>query len=604
MQGPLQKTGSHLPAIYRCLRRRPADILPNRIVLSTVLLALLLMGEWATCRPVSGQDSSRFGAEVIPGGQANHYFPREIRPLPATGDSPSVVASSSLVQRKSSQNARKYNDTRLAGPLPRIPEVMNPDSGRFAQNNFAQDNFDQTAALQNAGKPAPAPPFDSRGSALEKQVANDQGVGLASAAHPIGAREQTWNAPSAALSEPGELPSVTAFTQGLQVSGSGRQDPGLPGTYAMSETSGNKQPLSVIDQLYGPAPDNGRAIQQSASPGETFLELPSNLVMADGSAPHLQQTRGREQFWDQFSAYPEGDKKQRTEGYESVGAILSNGFWFGGADVFFIEPMFGENPAMLVESGGMVRPLSADFGFDTAIKVHAGFETNAGPGVRFSFFRYNDETGVQNFVSDGTSVGQVRLLFDGGAGAIRLIANNSGDAITTRQQIKIRSSEVNFYKDQKNEVSRVRGSVGIRHLILQQVMDAELVPAAGLPQRFRSFNDFQAIGPKLGIDYFRPVGHTDLELQSGMAGSLLFGRRDHSVAAFNATGYQSDGKSEALPILEMYIGLQWNIELSECQTAFLRTALESQYWANSDTPSETDANSGFYGLSVGIGITR
>ena len=461
-------------------------------------------------------------------------------------------------KQDSSEPVRSLYDSRVGEPAPRIPDVMNSDPRPVAGNNLA---------LASSQTIAERPP-----------VAN--------------ASDSAGVSPAAGTTGPEPA--------GLLV----QHSPDPVRTYASMEGSENSEPVSVLDQLYGRMPGSGEAPAQQVQSGETYLELPSNLVMADETSERVYDARSREQFWDQFSEPSKGDKKRHMEGYDSPRAILSNGFWFAGADVLFIEPIFSGNPAILIDESGAVHPISADFGFDTAVRVHGGFETNAGPGVRFSFFRYNDETAEQSFTSDGVSTGQVRFLFDGGAGSIRLAATNPGDVLSTRQQIKIRSSEVAFYKDQKNLVSVVRGSLGIRHVILQQVMDAGLDAAAGLPQRFRSFNDFQALGPQLGIDYFRPVGHTDLELQSGMSGSLLFGRRDHSVTSMNTGSYFRDGKSESLPVLEMYLGLQWNIELSKCQTMFARIALESQYWANSGTPSETDANTGFYGLSAGFGITR
>ena len=315
------------------------------------------------------------------------------------------------------------------------------------------------------------------------------------------------------------------------------------------------------------------------------------------------EVQSREMFWDQFSKMP-ADKDLRTEGYDSLPAILNNGFWFGGVDLMFIEPIFQGNNVLTTTDGATSNSVPADFNFDAAWKGNFGFETNAGPAVKASFFRYNEFSGPVNFVSDGTTTGESIVQSGDPANVFRLAATSAGDRIDARQQIKLNSVDLLFYKDQKNLVSRVRGNVGLRFLSLQQFLFADLFEAAGPVTSLRSVNDLQAMGPKLGIEYFRPIGHTDLELQTGLFGSLMFGRRDHTVTDVGNLQFRQLGKIEPLSIFEMYLGLQWNFQVARCQTAFVRTAIESQYWSGSESPGETDTDFGFYGLTAGFGIKR
>lgn len=337
---------------------------------------------------------------------------------------------------------------------------------------------------------------------------------------------------------------------------------------------------------------------------EPEIDLSSSLMMADSQSHRQVDAQSRELFWDQFSNISNGDKKGRTEGYDSLPAILNNGFWFGGVDVMYLEPIFQTNNVITTSGNGASTSSQADYNFDAAWRGYFGFETNAGPAVKASFFRYNEFSGPVFFVADGTTSGESIVQTGNPANVFRLAATNAGDRIDTRQQIKLNSIDLLFYKDHKNAVSRVRGNVGLRFLSLQQFLFADLFESAGPITSLRSVNDFQAMGPKLGIEYFRPIGHTDLELQSGLFGSLMFGRRDHVVTDVGNLQFRQIGKLEPLSVFEMYLGMQWNVKIARCQTGFIRTAIESQYWTGGDSPSETGTDFGFYGLTAGFGVKR
>jgi hypothetical protein len=61
---------------------------------------------------------------------------------------------------------------------------------------------------------------------------------------------------------------------------------------------------------------------------------------------------------------------------------------------------------------------------------------------------------------------------------------------------------------------------------------------------------------------------------------------------------------ETLSIFELYLGVEWNRQLSHCRTFFLKTALESQLWAGSDSALNVGDDFGLYGMSFGFGLTH
>ncbi len=394
---------------------------------------------------------------------------------------------------------------------------------------------------------------------------------------------------------------------------------------SMPTAAPERHPLADADRVPGissdpqrPSPPVNHAPHRSWVPYEPSFGEPSILGSPDlVQPPHpLNQPGGygldplqmsREEFWRQFSTLPPGDKKARTEGYESLQATLKNGFWFAGLDLLYLEPTFQANNAYTSTTGSLVQTQQVDFGFDVSYRGHVGFETNAGPALKFSWWGLNNFSAINDFsIGPGRAAITTIDLGDSDTNLQLGAAASDGSRLTVQQQMKFDSMEVTFYKDQVNPVSRMRGNVAIRSLSLHQNLFAGLDDPVNGSQLIRNLNDYLGVGPKLGIEYFRPIGHTDLEFQSGMFGSLLFGRREQVLVRQGPIPlqYQQLGKVETLSIFELYLGVEWNRQLSHCRTFFLKTALESQLWAGSDSALNVGDDFGLYGMSFGFGLTH
>lgn len=364
------------------------------------------------------------------------------------------------------------------------------------------------------------------------------------------------------------------------------------------------QPGSVLDSHPGTLPLPSTIVDDNLD----LVQPPvlENRLRPEEAPGTMSEAMSREQFWNQFATLPE-DKKGRTAGYDSIQAVLNNGFWFGGVDFLYLEPTFQENNAFTIVQGTQSSADHVDFGFDVSYKGYFGFETNAGPAFKASFWRLNNYSAINDIsIGPGQTVTTRIDLGDSDNQYLLGPGASPGSRLTVQQQMKINSTELMIYKDQKNPVSRVRGNIGLRHISLQQLLFAGLDDPVAGSQVVRNFNDYFGAGPKIGIEYFRPIGHTDLELQSGFFGSLLFGRRDQIFDAAGTTPwrFEQTGKVETVSIFEMYVGVQWNIQVSKCQHVFVRTALESQLWAGSDTALDIGSDFGLYGMTFGFGITR
>ena len=344
-------------------------------------------------------------------------------------------------------------------------------------------------------------------------------------------------------------------------------------------------------------------------PGGTELNLvqPPILMNTLNPQPVDPELMSREEFWRQFATTQPLGNRQYVEGYDSLQATLNNGFWFGGMDVVYLEPTFESNNAFSITDGASSRNQHVDFGFDVSYRFHVGFQTSAGPAGKFSYWGLNSFSALQQFTTGSGESAIATIDLGDTNNPFKLgDAASEGSRITVQQQLKFDSLDFTLCKDQCHPISRVRGSVAIRAIDLRQKLFGELVDPLAGAEIVRNTNKYQGVGPKIGIEYFRPIGHTRLELLSGVHGSVLFGRRDQVFEAEGVSpfGFQQLGKVETLPILEMHVGLQWNKQLARCRTIFWKTSLESQYWAGSDTAMQAGDSLGFYGLSCGFGFGR
>lgn len=321
-----------------------------------------------------------------------------------------------------------------------------------------------------------------------------------------------------------------------------------------------------------------------------------------GDDPHCSND-----FWQQFPTTQEIHGHAYYEGNESLQARLRNGSWFANFEVLFLEPNFQSNAVASLSDGASSSRESVDFGFDDSYQIDIGFQSFGGTGAMFSYWGLNSFSNLQQFSTGGSEMvissvdlGDSNQQFRLGEFA------GPGSQLAVQQQIQIDSGELTVFHKHYGKVSTFQSSFAIRALRMSQILAAELDdPLAGL-ERVRNKNEFHGVGPKLGVEYFRPIGRTRMELQSGVHGSILVGNRDQVFSADGPTPqqFQQIGSVETIPIFELYLGLQWTKQLSNCRRFFLKTALESQYWANADSASTVGDDLGLYGASFGLGLTR
>ena len=119
-------------------------------------------------------------------------------------------------------------------------------------------------------------------------------------------------------------------------------------------------------------------------------------------------------------------------------------------------------------------------------------------------------------------------------------------------------------------------------------------------------NEFNvnAFGPRFGIDYFRKVGHTPLQIVSSATGSILFGDRDQVVANSMTGESSSVGADEFITHFDIFFGVQARRHRGEKQNTLMRIGFVNQSWIGGGTAIDPNDDFGFQGLSFTLGFNR
>ena len=117
-------------------------------------------------------------------------------------------------------------------------------------------------------------------------------------------------------------------------------------------------------------------------------------------------------------------------------------------------------------------------------------------------------------------------------------------------------------------------------------------------------SNFDAFGPKFGIDYVRKIGHTPAQLIASASGSLLFGDRDQVIEntfdneLFNL---QSD---ELVTVIDIFFGVQGKKIRGEKRNTTFRVGFVNQSWLGGGTALDPAGDFGFQGISLMLGQNR
>ena len=286
---------------------------------------------------------------------------------------------------------------------------------------------------------------------------------------------------------------------------------------------------------------------------------------------------------------------------------LATGRYFASGELLFIKPHLQNNNAILIDSPavnfGSSQPI--DFSFDAATRFRVGFESKHGPGFELNYFQYDHDSSLRSFTSDGVATGTAGSFLTSPNASSSIVAQNAGEVLTASQSLEVHRLGATFFKDFKLPVTRLGGGLGIQQVRINHTLTAAVNDAAGNEVASLVGNHrFDAFGPQLYFRYFRPVGHTKLELIGGVSGAVLFGNRDLNVQNSVTGGFDQVGSNDVLMLFDVLAGVQYLRHTAENRSFYARITLMHEIWLGGGTAVSTADNFGFRGVGFGVGFNR
>ena len=296
---------------------------------------------------------------------------------------------------------------------------------------------------------------------------------------------------------------------------------------------------------------------------------------------------------------------EENEQYPSMQEILAQSIYFSEVDFMFLQPSFGGNTAFsaVASSNSIATPFNFDL--EPAFRVMAGYESDYGPGFVGEYFQFDNNSDIASFTSDGLQTGEISVYQLGPNAWTRLFAQNAGETINALHSLEVHSTSVYAFKALKFKRASVNGRFGIQIATIQQKLDATLTnPAGAVVAELRNRFDINAFGPRFGIDYFRRVGHTPMQIMASATSSILFGDRDQQVTN-SLTGESSTiGADEFITHIDIFFGLQMRRYRGEKRNTIVRIGFVNQAWIGGGTAIDPNDDFGMQGISMTLGMNR
>ena len=378
-----------------------------------------------------------------------------------------------------------------------------------------------------------------------------------------------------------------------------------PSRVSASPTPGHNEQVRMNPDLsLTPPPITGEAVREYL-PNQPALGDAEYLPQYDPQVGHRSPRPVQRP-----SAYPLDDGKKfdfetKKRDFPPFGDIIATGRFFYNPEVLWAEPQFQGNTAIATEGVNFGESISGDFDSDFHPRVRLGFESKYGPGMELTYFNINSNSEIASFTSDGVITGQTNAWVIGRNVWSRILADDAGEILSSQHSIDIDSFSVSFFKVLKFPVSRVNGNFGFQYVSIAQNLNANVVSAGGATvESLQSNTDMRAFGPRAILEYYRPIGHTPLELVTTFGGAVLFGQRDQFVTN-SQTGLENRlGADEFLTIIDFLVAVQYKKTIGENRSWYSRFGFMNQTWIGGGTAAFPQGDFGLRGLTFGIGYNR
>lgn len=288
----------------------------------------------------------------------------------------------------------------------------------------------------------------------------------------------------------------------------------------------------------------------------------------------------------------------------SLREVFATGRYFGSVSGMYLKGALQGSTAISIQQPGLAEGVAFDFDYEIAPHFRFGFESSFGPGFELEFLQYDETSNVASFTSDGIATGTTSSWESSPGGRSRLTAGNFGEQLDVTHAVDFEVVGVSFFKEIKFKVSRLNGTFGYQYTSISQSTDATLSDGGSELGRMFSRSDFNAWGPRFSIEYYRPIGHTKLEIFTMVGGAAMFGHRDQWISN-TATGVSERfGADEFVTTVNFTTGVQYKKMVAENRAFYARFGLNYQSWIGGGTATDPQGDFGLHGYSFGIGFNR
>ena len=385
--------------------------------------------------------------------------------------------------------------------------------------------------------------------------------------------------------------------------------------------------FDAVDDWYGPASPSRVPLEglESASskpaqpPGSKRatgfggeLNQPTNPF--PGQSPYLEQHdryvlghRGPDPTHRSIGSGDSGKKygfEEKGKSSPSFRETMATGRYFASASALYLKPAFQANTAITTTGMGTGASTPFDFDYESAPMIRFGFESKPGPGIELNYWRYDETSNVSSFTSSGSVSGEVSTWMLGPSRWSRLSAVNAGESLMAAHTIDVDSIGATFFKEVQLPISRFTGKFGFQWVNATQTMNATLSNGGGTLGQLNTRSDLRAFGPSCAFEYYRPIGHTRLEIVSSVGGSLLFGHRDQMVQNTLVGDFNQIDADEFLTTADLLMGVQYMKWVAEKRGYYVRLGLTYQTWMGGGTAVDSEGDFGLHGFSFSLGYNR
>jgi hypothetical protein len=286
--------------------------------------------------------------------------------------------------------------------------------------------------------------------------------------------------------------------------------------------------------------------------------------------------------------------------------------WTVGFEAVLVKPRFDDNVAFTVmESDGVSFETFNDqeFDYDLAVspRVWLGYEAATGLGLRMQYWQFDQD--ANDAVASPPANGFGRITHPT-FGAVDITSTIPTDSFSVASTLNVYALDLEGTKRVDFDSWWMMVSGGLRYASTEQSYLAQLRNGAGtLRGEIDLQQQLEGVGPTVSLYAARYVVG-DIAVFGMARGSLLYGDGETSLRAGEDLDLaqpfltrRDTSREDLLPVGELQLGAEWSPNWSGWQP-FVRSALEGQVWDGVGNATSEDGSLGFFGFTLGVGLTR